>query len=137
MENRFSSLSKGKEWIVDARGCSPEALKSVDAVLGLLGRAVEGMGLNVVGAPLVHAFPGPGGVTALFLLSESHLSCHTFPETGYCAIDLYCCRPRPEWDWTAQLARHLGATSVQVRSFDRSAVQDAAQETNDGREVRP
>ena len=31
------------------------------------------------------------------LLSESHLSGHTFPETGFAAINLYCCRPREAW----------------------------------------
>ena len=34
----------------------------------------------------------PQGYTALFLLSESHLSVHTFPEKNYIAFDLYTCR---------------------------------------------
>ena len=34
----------------------------------------------------------PYGLTSLFLLSESHVSIHTWPEMGTCAIDVYSCR---------------------------------------------
>jgi S-adenosylmethionine decarboxylase len=33
----------------------------------------------------------PHGVTILILLSESHLSIHTYPEKGFAAIDGYTC----------------------------------------------
>jgi S-adenosylmethionine decarboxylase len=33
----------------------------------------------------------PQGVTALALLSESHISIHTWPELGYAAIDAFTC----------------------------------------------
>ena len=35
----------------------------------------------------------PQGVTILYLLSESHVSIHTWPETRSCAIDFYHCGP--------------------------------------------
>ncbi len=38
-----------------------------------------------------HVFQ-PQGYTLLFLLSESHLSVHTFPEKKYLSFDLYTCR---------------------------------------------
>jgi S-adenosylmethionine decarboxylase len=34
----------------------------------------------------------PQGCTILYLLSESHISIHTFPEQNYIALDLYTCR---------------------------------------------
>jgi len=34
----------------------------------------------------------PQGFTTLYLLSESHISIHTFPENNYAAIDIYTCR---------------------------------------------
>ncbi|MEJ2040621.1 MAG: adenosylmethionine decarboxylase, partial [Desulfosarcinaceae bacterium] len=33
----------------------------------------------------------PQGVTALGLLAESHISIHTWPETGYAAADVFTC----------------------------------------------
>jgi S-adenosylmethionine decarboxylase len=37
-----------------------------------------------------HKF-SPQGVTALALLAESHLAIHTWPETGYAAVDVFTC----------------------------------------------
>jgi S-adenosylmethionine decarboxylase proenzyme len=34
----------------------------------------------------------PHGITILYLLSESHISIHTFPEKNYLALDIYTCR---------------------------------------------
>jgi len=105
--------------MVDAHGCDAAALRS-PAVLGaLFARIVREMGLHPVGEPLWHVFPGPGGITGVVILSESHLACHTFPERGYAAFDLYCCRPLPGWAWAERLAESLGASDVRVRSMSR------------------
>jgi S-adenosylmethionine decarboxylase len=111
----------GTEWVIDASGCEAERLRDLDAVRALLDRAVRELDLHVVGAPLLHRFPGPGGVTALYLLSESHLACHTFPEVGLATFNLYCCRARPEWPWRARLEQALGASHVEVRRIARGA----------------
>lgn len=39
----------------------------------------------------VHHFNEEGAVTGLYLLSESHLSIHTWPEHHYIAIDVFTC----------------------------------------------
>ncbi|WIA15363.1 hypothetical protein OEZ85_002027 [Tetradesmus obliquus] len=38
-----------------------------------------------------HVFAGTQGVTCVFLLSESHLSLHTWPEHHYAALDIFTC----------------------------------------------
>ena len=38
-----------------------------------------------------HTF-SPYGITILYMLSESHISIHTFPENNYMALDIYTCR---------------------------------------------
>jgi S-adenosylmethionine/arginine decarboxylase-like enzyme len=47
-------------------------------------------GFKILGE-VEHRFE-PEGYTFLFLLSESHLSVHTFPERRYLSFDLYTCR---------------------------------------------
>ena len=66
-----------------------ELLKTVEGVKPLMDKIIKDMDLHVVGE-LHHQFQ-PVGATSLYLLSESHLSIHTYPELRYCAIDLYCC----------------------------------------------
>ncbi|MEM7245146.1 MAG: S-adenosylmethionine decarboxylase [Acidobacteriota bacterium] len=109
----------GVEWVVDAAGCRPEALRSVETLTAVFDRVVEEKGLKPLGETRWHVFPGPGGVTGLLMLTESHLSCHTFPETGLAAFNLYCCRPRPEWPWEERLAELLGAETVRLRRIER------------------
>lgn len=110
------------EWVVDALGCDSARLRNPARLGMIFQKIIDSLGLRPIGEPLWHEFPAPGGVTGLWLLSESHLSCHTFPETGYAAFNLYCCRPRPELDWQAALAAELGATSVSVRRLPRGGL---------------
>lgn len=109
----------GTEWIVDAAGCTPGTIASLDAVRDCCDELISAMRLHVIGQPQWRQFPEPGGVTGLYLLSESHLTCHTFPEHGLVAINVYCCRPHEPPDWEAIVARHFGATCVTVRELAR------------------
>ena len=34
----------------------------------------------------------PWGISIMYLLSESHITIHTFPERNYLAFDIYTCR---------------------------------------------
>src|SRR5260370_12651337 len=114
-------LEVGVEWIVDASGCEPEALRSVTRLTALFDGAVRELGLHPLAEARFHQFPPPGGVTGFLILSESHLACHTYPEFGAATFNLYCCRDRPEWDWHRQLVDILGATDVEVRVVRRYA----------------
>ncbi|WP_413992172.1 adenosylmethionine decarboxylase [Labrys okinawensis] len=39
----------------------------------------------------LHHFGESGGITGVALLAESHISIHTWPETGYIALDIFMC----------------------------------------------
>src|ERR1700741_2503010 len=114
------SMEIGTEWLVEAAGCDAEALRDAALLEGLFLRVIEELGLKPLHAPAWHVFPDPGGVTGFVMLSESHLACHTYPEHGMAAINLSCCRPRPDWPWQGRLEEMLGATEVRVRVVDRS-----------------
>jgi S-adenosylmethionine decarboxylase len=113
----------GTEWLVDVEGCPAVALCDLPRLRSLCARIINELSLNVVGQPLWHQFPEPGGVTGIYLLSESHLTCHTFPEYGTATFNLFCCRPRPDWNWHEQLAEAIGAERVHVRRMERGVTE--------------
>jgi len=108
-------MNVGTEWLVDAEGCSAEALRDIKMLRRVCDQVIRDLALQVVGEPQWHQFPQPGGVTGLYLLTESHLACHTYPETGIATFNLYCCKTRPDWQWEERLTESLGATRVRVR----------------------
>jgi S-adenosylmethionine decarboxylase len=115
----LSDIPLGTEWIVDAHGCDPTLLRSSAALGRLFARIVQELGLHPVADAVWHVFPGAVGITGVLVLSESHLTCHTFPESGFAAFDLYCCRPSQPWPWAERLAEAIGAGNVNVRSLPR------------------
>ena len=92
--------------------------RRLNEVVDVCERIAREMGLHPVGEARWHQFPG-GGITGLALLQESHMACHTFPEYGSLCLNVFCCRPRPDWDFEAQLRKDLGAISVEVRRLER------------------
>lgn len=108
--------------MIDASGCDANLLRQLKRIESVCDDVIRDLGLSVVGAPMLHPFPGAGGVTAMYLLSESHLACHTYPERNFATFNLYCCRQRPEWPWADRLAEELNAKSVLVRCIDRRSV---------------
>jgi len=123
--DRFSTcgsaltVESGAEWVVDATGCCSERLASLSTLRAVCEQIIADLKLKVVGEPQWHQFPDPGGVTGLYLLTESHLTCHTYPEYGLATLNLYCCRPQVCWPWQEELRRHLDATAVHIRCLSR------------------
>lgn len=115
-------MDTGIEWIIDAHDCHPDALRDLAGVQRFCGQIVAELHLHVVGEPAWHQFPWPAGVTGLFLLTESHLAVHTYPELGLATFNLYCCRARPVWPWAHRLEQAWGAKHVIVRQVRRGAV---------------
>ena len=118
---RGLAMSVGTEWLVDASDCPAERLRDVAAIRAVMDRVVAALDLRVVGEAAVHQFPDPGGVTALYLLTESHLACHTYPELGVATFNLYCCRARQPFAWNEELRARIGAGRVVVREEPRGA----------------
>lgn len=111
--------TNGVEYVVDARGCDPERLRSRARLAQFFDEVIRDLDLHPVSAPVWHVFPSPGGITGVVLLAESHLTIHTYPETRLATINLYCCRGSADWDWDRHLHRLLGAGDTSVRLLRR------------------
>ena len=79
----------GHHYIVEASGCDPKIISSVEKVQQILVKAAEVAGAQVWSVSF-SKFP-PQGVSGVVVISESHISTHTWPEYGYGAMDFYTC----------------------------------------------
>ena len=116
-------MTLGTEWLIDASGCDPAALADINRLQTIFDRIISDLDLHVLGEIAWHKFASPGGVTGFAMLSESHLACHTYPEFRAATFNLYCCRDRATWPWEKMLKEMLGASDVNVRTFERTGLQ--------------
>jgi S-adenosylmethionine decarboxylase len=118
---------RAEEWLIDIDDADVTLLTSPSVVRAVVDDVVDAFDLTLVAEPLVHAFPatsaGPGGVTTLALLAESHVALHTWPEHGGALLSVGTCRcgAHDAFDWASLVQRHLGARArVTVRRVERA-----------------
>jgi S-adenosylmethionine decarboxylase len=110
----------GVHFLLDVSGAPFATLDDPILVETLLVDAVKTMGAKVLGIH-IHRL-SPQGVSGVVVISESHLTIHTWPERGEAAVDLFTCgnaaRARTAVD---ALARALGAKRSTVEERIRGA----------------
>jgi len=79
----------GFHYIWDIYNCNYSAIDKVPNVKVLLAEIISSTKLTKLSESF-NQF-SPHGVTGVFLLEESHLSVHTWPENNYAALDLFSC----------------------------------------------
>jgi S-adenosylmethionine decarboxylase len=79
----------GKHFLLNLYGCSSVLLNDERFLVDLLENSAIASGATVL-KTVSHKFE-PQGVTGICLLSESHISIHTYPELGKCYADIYTC----------------------------------------------
>ncbi len=87
-------------------------------VAAALIKTAEACGATVIDSKM-HKFGGGGGVTGVVLLAESHISIHTWPESGYAAIDIFACTGRGLEDALECLKESFSPEIVKIQTFKR------------------
>lgn len=79
-------------WSVTYRihGAAPEALESLATIEQLLAQAASRAGLSIVSS--AHHRFAPQGISAVLILSESHIAAHTWPEHASAYVTITSCR---------------------------------------------
>lgn len=84
----------GNHLIIDLFGA--KRLDDIEHVEHTLKRCVDTAGASLLHIHLHHFTPN-GGVSGVAVLSESHISIHSWPEADYAALDVFMCGDaRPE-----------------------------------------
>jgi len=79
----------GKHYLLNLYGCSFVLLNDEHFLIDLLENAASASGATV--CQTISKKFEPQGVTVICLLSESHISIHTWPEEEKAAVDCYTC----------------------------------------------
>jgi len=83
----------GRHLIIDLYGA--KNLDDQGTIECAFRKCIEACGATLLHIHL-HAFE-PNGVSGVAVLSESHISIHTWPERGYAALDVFMCgKAKPE-----------------------------------------
>lgn len=81
--------TRGRHIVADFFGCKSEDLDDERKLIRILRGAAKKANSTIL-QHSSYKFT-PQGVTAVVLLEESHISCHTYPEFGFIAVDIYTC----------------------------------------------
>jgi S-adenosylmethionine decarboxylase len=69
--------------------CNREILNDAEKITQIMCDAASDAGATVIKS--IHHEFNPPGITAVAILSESHISVHTWPIEGYVAVDIFTC----------------------------------------------
>ncbi len=79
----------GRHLLVEMWDCNREILDNAEKITQIMCDAANDAGATVVKS--IHHEFDPPGITAVAILSESHISVHTWPIEGYVAVDIFTC----------------------------------------------
>jgi len=118
VSNHTLERSLGYTITIDFSGCEYEKINNLDFLKDIMQKSLDTGGFKVL-KTVEHQFK-PQGITIAFMLSESHFSCHSWPEYGRICFDLFSCanleRSQKLVDKLIQLIPH---DSVKVNKIER------------------
>ncbi len=86
---KLNMETMGRHVISELWGCDFEKLNDLEQIERIFADAALKSGAEIREVAF-HKF-APQGVSGVVIISESHLTIHSFPEHGYASIDVYTC----------------------------------------------
>ncbi|MDI9619697.1 MAG: adenosylmethionine decarboxylase [Candidatus Nezhaarchaeota archaeon] len=121
MNEERPKIELGRHVILEMYECSPRLLDDEAAVREAMVEAVRRANGNVCGV-FFHKF-NPQGITGVVVISESHVSIHTWPEHGYAAVDVFTCGERMDpWKACEYLIKRFKPLNVNVLEIKRGVL---------------
>lgn len=112
----------GRHILAEIYGCDSQILDNKDYIQKIMVEAALKAGAEVRES-IFHKF-SPAGVSGVVIISESHLTIHTWPELGYAAVDVFTCgnsiNPWDACDYMTEAlnAKNMTATEVKRGIFE-------------------
>jgi S-adenosylmethionine decarboxylase len=90
-----------------------QGLDQLPVVEKALRDAVEACGATLLEIKL-HVFSPTNGISGVAIVSESHISIHTWPEWGYAALDVFLCNKLDPHKAIPVFSKAFQTTRIQV-----------------------
>ncbi|MBU4483995.1 adenosylmethionine decarboxylase [bacterium] len=108
----------GKHLLSEYFDCNSEILNNVELIENICRDAAEVSGATIVSSNF-HRF-SPWGVSGVVVISESHITIHTWPEYGFAAVDLFTCGEKCNpWKAHDYIFHALQAKDAKVEEYKR------------------
>lgn len=108
----------GYHYILDMRGCNLTILQNTSTVESTLQNCILQAKIPIV-AQVHHQF-SPHGFSCVFIVAESHVAIHTWPEYAFASVDFFSCNLTIDGEAFMQTIAHaFGATEITIRKIER------------------
>ena len=105
----------GPHLILDLYGCRKDKLRDKFYIKEFLEYLPNELGLTKISEAVVNYYKTPTpGISGFILISESHITVHTFIEEGYAAIDIFSCK-----EFDADLATKIISETFEPKKLER------------------
>lgn len=122
---QFPPHHLGRHVLAEFMGCDSHRFDDVAYIEHHMKLAAEEANATIIES-CFHRF-SPYGVSGVVVISESHLTIHTWPENGYAAVDVFTCGDDADpWIALECLRQALGAKHVDVSEVPRGPISKIA-----------
>ncbi|MCL2461532.1 MAG: adenosylmethionine decarboxylase [Defluviitaleaceae bacterium] len=112
-------ITVGKHLILDCSACPAKVIESLPFIKNLL-RALAAAASVTIVEEIYHEYT-PYGITGLAIVSESHISIHTWPEYDYLGIDIFSCKEIDAGKVEDALKAEIPGIRIKSRYIERTA----------------
>jgi S-adenosylmethionine decarboxylase len=107
----------GKHLLLEVYDVQYDLINDVNSLQNVMINGIERAKMTILNV-FSHCFL-PQGCTIVIALSESHVSCHTWPENGCLAIDVYTCGEGNPRLIAIELLKYLNSYNYSLREIGR------------------
>ena len=107
----------GKHLLLEVYDVDFEAINDVESLQNAMICGIERANMTILNV-FSHCFI-PQGCTIVIALAESHVSCHTWPENGCLAIDVYTCGEGNPKLIALEMLKYLNSDNYNLRYLYR------------------
>ena len=107
----------GKHLLLEVYDVNFNLINDVNSLQNIMIGGIERANMTILNI-FSHCFL-PQGCTIVIALAESHVSCHTWPEQGCIAIDVYTCGDKNPKIIAIELLKYLNSDNYSLKEINR------------------